>query len=134
MKTRPLLFSLMFALAACTAQAGNGEAFNKARFDELKASGAPVLIDIRADWCPTCKKQGQVLSQFQSENPQCGLTILEVDFDKQKQWVKHFAAPRQSTFVLYEGGEKVWFAVAETRADKIQQAIFDAVEACSSDA
>ncbi len=111
-----------------------GEPFSKERFMELQAAKQPVLIDVRADWCPTCKKQGKILAQFQKDNPQCGLTILNVDFDQQKKWVKHFRAPRQSTLLLYRGEEQVWFSVAETRADVIRQNIFDSVKACSENA
>lgn len=132
MKIHNLFLSLLFVLALSPAHAAGSEAFSEARFAELQATGKPILIDVRADWCPTCKKQGEVLAQFQRDNPQCGLNILEVDFDGQKKWVKHFGAPRQSTLLLFEGGERVWFSVAETRAGKIREAIFDAVEACNA--
>ncbi|WKD50454.1 thioredoxin family protein [Microbulbifer spongiae] len=121
-----IVTSLLFVVPRVSA----GEAFSKERFMELQVAKQPVLIDVRADWCPTCKKQRQILTQFQKDNPQCGLTILEVDFDRQKDWVKHFRAPRQSTLLLYRGTEQVWFSVAETRPDVIRQKIFDSVKAC----
>ncbi|USD20863.1 thioredoxin family protein [Microbulbifer variabilis] len=121
-----LLLSMPFASA--------GEPFSEERFKELQAAKQPVLIDVRADWCPTCKKQGIILAQFQEDNPQCGLTILNVNFDKQKEWVKHFRAPRQSTLLLYRGDKQVWFSVAETRADVIRQNIFNSVKACGENA
>ncbi|WP_444900973.1 thioredoxin family protein [Microbulbifer sp. SSSA007] len=114
--------------------ASAGEPFSEERFKELQAAKQPVLIDVRADWCPTCKKQGIILAQFQEDNPQCGLTILNVNFDKQKEWVKHFRAPRQSTLLLYRGDKQVWFSVAETRADVIRQNIFNSVKACGENA
>ncbi|MFA0811668.1 hypothetical protein [Microbulbifer epialgicus] len=45
----------------------------------------PVLKDVRADWCPTCKKLGMILAQFQKDNFLWGLTIQNVDFDKQRE-------------------------------------------------
>ncbi|MFS1523927.1 thioredoxin family protein [Microbulbifer sp. 2304DJ12-6] len=125
----PTLF--VTSLLLVVPQVSAGEAFSKARFTELQLAKQPVLIDVRADWCPTCKKQKQILTQFQKENPQCGLTILEVNFDEQKEWVKHFRAPRQSTLLLYRGAEQVWFSVAETRPDVIRQNIFNSVKACA---
>jgi thiol-disulfide isomerase/thioredoxin len=78
-----------------------------------------VLVDVWASWCPTCAAQQEVLADFGKEHPDVPLHTLTVDFDTQKEWVKHFGAPRQSTFVLCRGTEKVWFAVAETRREEI---------------
>jgi thiol-disulfide isomerase/thioredoxin len=99
------------------------EPFSEARFKELQAKNQLILVDVSATWCPTCKKQKAIFSDYQRENPDSGLHILNVDFDKQKEWVTFFKAPRQSTLVLYSGSEKVWFSVAETRKEKIVEAI-----------
>lgn len=123
------LFTLMVLLvAALPAHALDKESFSKARFDALQAEGAPVLIDVYATWCPTCAKQREVLEAYQTTNPDSELVILEVDFDDQKEWVKHFKAPRQSTLLLFDGTEQVWFSVAETRKDKIFAALDDLLE------
>jgi hypothetical protein len=39
-----------------------------------------------------------------------------------------FRAPRQSTFVLYKGNQQVWFSVAETRYDIIEENLEKAFE------
>ena len=101
------------------AQALEKESFTQERFDELTANGDTVLVDIYATWCPTCAKQREVLEDFQATNPNSGLHILEVDFDDQKDVVRQFRAPRQSTLYLYKGEEQVWFSVAETDSDVI---------------
>lgn len=95
------------------------EAFSEARFDTLKAANALILVDVAADWCPTCARQHEVLDAYAVANPKSTLHILAVDFDEQKQYVKAFRAPRQSTFVLYRGNTKLWFSVAETRQEVI---------------
>lgn len=95
------------------------EPFTEAKFNTLKKSNSAFLIDVTADWCPTCKKQHEILKDYQILNPNSGITVLEVDFDKQKQWVKYFKAPRQSTFALYKGNKQIWFAVAETKSEAI---------------
>lgn len=125
----PLLV-LMAAFTQLASAAGTTESFTKERFDALQAQGAPVLIDVHAVWCPTCKRQGKILSQFQQNHSQCNLTILKVDFDDQKEWVTHFKAPRQSTLVLYNEGKRVWFSVAETRASAINDALTSNIKEC----
>jgi thioredoxin 1 len=95
------------------------EPFTPQRFAELQNDGALILIDIFADWCPTCAEQQKILARYQSEYKAVPLHILEVNFDEQKEYVRQFAAPRQSTFVLYHGTKRLWFSVAETRPEVI---------------
>ena len=95
------------------------EPFSLERFETLQSEGQVVLIDIFATWCSTCAKQQEVLKSYLNEYPQADFHILEIDFDKDKQWVKHFRAPRQSTLILYRGDEQLWYSVAETRRDVI---------------
>lgn len=104
----------------------NDVRFTKERFDELQERDALILVDVYADWCPTCKSQQEVLADFRQEHPDVGLHVLKVDFDEQKEWVRHFEAPRQSTLILFRGEERLWFGVAENRRDVIFQRILAA--------
>ena len=72
-----------------------------------------------AAWCPTCAQQQKVLAAYRALHPDVPLHILTIDFDNQKEFVRKYGAPRQSTLILYRGEERVWFSVAETRADVI---------------
>lgn len=102
------------------------EAFTKERFEALQAEDALILLDVYADWCPTCAKQQEILKAYQAEYPDVALHILEINFDDQKEWVKEFKAPRQSTLILYKGDEQVWFNVAATSRDVIFTALNEA--------
>lgn len=122
-KLQNLLFLATMVLLSAKALALESEPFTEARFKALQAQDQPILIDISATWCPTCKRQKAILREYQEENPGNGLHILNVDFDNQKEWVTYFKAPRQSTLILYSGKEQVWFSVAETRKEKIVEAL-----------
>ena len=93
--------------------------FDPDRFEQLQQSGAVVLVDVFATWCPTCAKQQEALGAWAAANPDKELHVLVVDYDDDKQWVRHFRAPRQSTLLLYKGRDQFWFSVAETRPDVI---------------
>jgi thiol-disulfide isomerase/thioredoxin len=115
-------FMALALLAAGQASAGT-EAFSEARFTELQAQDALILVDVHADWCPTCKRQTVALDAYEAAHPDVALNRLVVDFDEQKEWVKHFKAPRQSTLLLYRGKAQKWFSVGEIRAEKITEAL-----------
>lgn len=125
----PTMLSAAFlaaVLSASSLAAQSKEAFTQERFHDLQAENALILIDVFADWCPTCAIQQDVLAEFRAEHPEVSLHTLTVDFDEQKEWVSHFDAPRQSTLILYRGEEQLWFSVAETRADRIVNEILAA--------
>lgn len=118
------------ALLAATlglAQAAQ-QAFTEAEFERLQNDGAIILVDVYAEWCPTCAKQHKVLQRYREQNPDKVFHTLVVDFDDDKEWVRHFRAPRQSTLILFAGDRQVWFSVAETGYDEIARQIDKAID------
>lgn len=102
------------------------EPFSPERFAALQAKGEVVLVDIFATWCPVCAEQQRVLSAYREAHPDVRFHVLEVDFDRHKDWVRQFRAPRQSTLILFRGKEQRWYAVAETRREAIFAALHEA--------
>ncbi|MEX1258998.1 MAG: thioredoxin family protein [Gemmatimonadota bacterium] len=129
----PALFGALLTAALITAPgiyaqtttAHVKEDFTEARFAELQAQGAFILVDIFADWCPDCAQQQRVLAAYREAHPAVPLHTLVVNFDTQKDVVTRFRAPRQSTLILFRGSEQLWFTVAETREEVIVQALND---------
>lgn len=99
------------------------EPYSPERFKALQADGALIVLDVFADWCPTCAKQQEVLAAYRKAHPDVTLHVLEIDFDTDKKAVREFRAPRQSTLLIYKGDRQLWFSVAETR----ENVIFDAL-------
>ena len=115
--------AVLLSALACGPVAAGTEPFTEARFTELQAQDALILVDVHADWCPTCKKQAAALDEYEKTRPEVTLHRLVVDFDQQKKWVKHFKAPRQSTLLLFRGTTRQWFSVGETRPAAIAEAL-----------
>ncbi|WP_231757368.1 thioredoxin family protein [Microbulbifer elongatus] len=128
------LITILALGLATSAMAQQNEPFDEARFKALKAAGEVVLVDVFAEWCPTCAKQQEVLKQYRAQNPDKQFHVLVVDFDQDKEWVRHFRAPRQSTLVLFVGEEQTWFSVAETRPEVIARELDKAIAAAQGDA
>lgn len=109
---------LLPLLAAATAFAA-GQAFEPAVFDALQKQGRPVLVDIHANWCPTCRAQEPILSELLETPELKGLTRLTVDFDRQRPVVRSFKAQYQSTLIVFKGGREVGRSTGDTNKDSI---------------
>lgn len=126
-----LFLMLFFHISTVQAQDAEveKEPFTQERFNELREAGAVVLVDIFADWCPTCAKQQKLIQQYRTENPDNEFHILEVDFDDNKRAVRELRAPRQSTVLLFKGNEQYWYSVAETRYEVFERELNKAFNA-----
>lgn len=126
LKTATLALTLALAFPAYALEK---TPFSQDHFESLKADGELVLVDVFADWCSTCARQQEILSDYVEEHPDVDLHILEVNYDKDKDVVRQLRAPRQSTLLLYAGEEQYWYSVAETDRDVIFDTLNRAAEA-----
>lgn len=113
------LFVICALFLSSAVFAGGTMEFTEANFEKLKSEDAIFLIDVHATWCPTCRKQGTVIKEYLKQNPESDLMVLKVDYDKQKEWVKYFKAPRQSTLIMYKGNVETARSIAETDETKL---------------
>jgi len=123
-----MMFFQMYTVQAQSSEVEK-EPFTQERFNELREAGAVVLVDIFADWCPTCAKQQKLIQQYREENPDNEFHVLEVDFDDNKSAVRELRAPRQSTVLLFKGNEQYWYSVAETRYEVFERELNKAFNA-----
>ena len=108
---RPGLFS---AASADTAVPFSAEAFKAAQ-----AAGSPILVEIHADWCPTCKAQKPIIDKLTADPKFKDLKIFRVDFDAMKPEVKKFGAQMQSTLIVFKGSAEKGRSVGDTREASI---------------
>ncbi|WP_417469882.1 thioredoxin family protein [Maricaulis sp.] len=93
--------------------------FTQEGFEAAQAAGHPILVDISATWCPTCRRQGEVIGDILERGEFADLVILKLDWDDQRQIAHGFGARRQSTLVVYRGADEVGRAIAITSDDAI---------------
>ncbi len=110
-----LMAGLLFAAAVWAA----GKPFDQAGFEAAQAAGKPILVEIHADWCPTCRAQEPIVSELMRDAKNAGFVVLRVDFDKQKDVVKRFRSQYQSTLIVFRGKKEVSRSTGETRKDVI---------------
>jgi len=94
--------------------------FNQAAFDAAQAAGKPIIIDVNAPWCPTCKAQAPILSKLRAEPKYSQLVSFSIDFDSQKDLLKKFNVQRQSTLIVFKGKQEAGRSVADTNPASIE--------------
>ena len=111
-----LIAGWLFAVSAWAAV----KPFDQAAFAAAQAAGKPILVEIHADWCPTCRAQDPVISELMREPKNAGFVVLRVDFDGQKDVVKRFHVQYQSTLIVFKGRKEVSRSTGETRKAEIE--------------
>lgn len=61
--------AVIIALASfmSLSMAGEIKPFSQVGFDALSAAGKPVVLDISATWCPTCKAQKPIIDSLMKQ-------------------------------------------------------------------
>ncbi len=122
MSYRSLLIAGLIAgalLGCFPALAAEWKPFSQAALVEAQKEGKPILVDIFAAWCPTCRAQKPILEEFTAEPQYKDMVVLEVDFDSQKDDVRALKAQRQSTLIAYKGKTEMGRSVGDTNANSI---------------
>jgi thioredoxin 1 len=102
--------------------------FDQMRFAAAQQANRPILVDITASWCPTCRAQKPVIDSLAAKPEFKDLTIFEVDFDAQKGVVRAFAAQSQSTLIAFKGKRETGRSVGETQAASIETLVRSALK------
>ena len=106
--------------AAVPALAFQATKFSAGALADAQKSGKPVLVEIHAPWCPTCKAQAPILDKLLGSEKFKAFQTLAVDFDSQKEDVKALKANMQSTLIVYKGDKEVGRSVGVTDAAAIE--------------
>ena len=93
--------------------------FSAEAFKAAQASGSPILVEIHADWCPTCKAQDPILDKLTADPKFKDLKVFRVDFDAMKPVVRQFGAQMQSTLIVFKGSAEQGRSVGDTKEASI---------------
>ena len=101
--------------------------YTQAAFDTLQKEGKPILIEIHAIWCPTCRAQAPIVNSLLKQKEYQTITPLRVDFDTQKDIVKAFGATKQSTLIVFKSGKEVARSTGATSPSAIESLLAKAI-------
>ncbi len=129
--TRRTLLVGVFVIAASGALAQSAATptpkFTQAAFDAAQAAGKSVIVEVSAPWCPTCKAQAPIIKSMKTKPEFSGVTVLEVDFDSQKDVLQKLKVQMQSTLIAFKGKTETARSVGETKAVEIEKLFKSAI-------
>jgi thiol-disulfide isomerase/thioredoxin len=125
---RITLILTCLALVTLQVRAFEAKPFEAASFAAAQSAGKPILIDVFAPWCPTCKAQQVVLEELRQNPAYDAVVVFKVDYDNQKDAVRSFGAQRQSTLIAFNGATETGRSVGDTSADGIEALLKSALK------
>ena len=112
---------LLLLALSMTVSASSLEPFSAQILDDLNAQEKPVLVEVYADWCSTCRRQSPILQELLSDAEFKSISGLKLDWDEQREAAQKLGAPRQSTLVLFAGGQQIDLSVGEANPDRLRE-------------
>lgn len=82
------------------------QAITSSNFDELVATGKPIVLDFWATWCGPCKKIGPVIEALAQEYEEQAI-IGKCDIEEDEDLATRFAVRNIPTVLFIKGGEVV---------------------------
>ncbi len=94
---------LMAVATVNPALAAETRDFDEATFAAAQAQGRPILVDVKAWWCPVCASQSRTIKAITAAPDYKDLLILHINYDKQKPAMRKFAVTKQATLIGFNG-------------------------------
>ena len=129
---RPVFILLSLLAMMTPAFAVTWTDYSPTAFEQAQADGRVILVDVYADWCPTCKAQKPLLDDIAKDAALDDALLVRVNFDTEKAFLAAHRVPRQSTILVFVGEEEVSRSIAETNAERLRTAITAGLPTASS--
>jgi thioredoxin 1 len=100
--------------------AAHAVAFAAQAFEAAQAADRPILLDVTASWCPTCRAQKPILARLLAEPRFAEVVAFEIDYDRQKDVVRRFEVRMQSTLIAFRGRDEIGRSVGDTNPASIR--------------
>jgi len=123
-----LAAALITTPAVATESTTPFEPFSMERLEALQREGRPVLVEVYADWCSTCRRQSPILARLLAEEAFSEVVALKLDWDAQRADARALGAPRQSTLFVFRGSDRRTMSVAETDEAQLRAVLATALD------
>jgi thioredoxin 1 len=126
MKFARTLFVLLSFLTATSVYALEIIPYTPAALAQAQQSGESYALHFHADWCPVCRAQSKVMEELKAD-PSLKVTVLVVNYDKEKSLRKPYGVHTQSTLIAFKGKHETGRLAGESAPEKIRAVLASAL-------
>ena len=101
--------------------------YDAADFMMAQKKGKTIVVDVYADWCPTCRAQAPILDELRAQKQSSDVLFVKVNYDEQKAFLRRHRIPRQSTVLVFNGMEEKARSIAQTDRKALRSAVLGAL-------
>ncbi len=101
--------------------------YDAAEFVMAQKKGKTIIVDVYADWCPTCRAQAPILEELRKERQGKDVLFVKVNFDDEKAFLREHRIPRQSTVLVFDGMTEKARSIAQTNRTKLRGVVLGAL-------
>jgi thioredoxin 1 len=121
-----IVLATALALASSLTHALTVAPYTPAALAAAQQAGEPVVLHFHASWCPTCRAQDKVFDALKAD-PSLKVTLMEVDYDKEKAFEKQMHVTAQSTLIVFHGATERSRSTGETDPARLKSTLQSAV-------
>ncbi len=127
-KSLTIAIVALFAAVPMAAYAAvSWTSYSASSFAAAQQQGKIIVVDVHADWCPTCRAQQPILDELRQDERFADAIFVRVNFDDDKAFLRAHRIPRQSTILVFEGREEKARSIAETNRERLRAMILGAI-------
>ncbi|MBW8779531.1 MAG: thioredoxin family protein [Burkholderiales bacterium] len=119
-------FAASLLLASCWSQALTLAPYSQSALAAAQKAGAPVVLHFHANWCPTCRAQDKAFEALKAD-PSLNVTLMQVDYDKEKALEKQMHVTAQSTLIVLHGATERSRSTGETDPARLKSTLQSAL-------
>lgn len=101
--------------------------YDASEFMMAQKKGKTIVVDVYADWCPTCRAQAPILEELRTEKQSSDVLFVKVNFDEEKAFLRQNNIPRQSTVLVFKGMEEKARSIAQTDRNALRSVVLGAL-------
>ena len=103
------------------------ETYDDGEFMMAQKKDKTIVVDVYADWCPTCRAQAPILDELREAHQSDDVLFVKVNYDDEKDFLRAHRIPRQSTVLVFKGMDEVARSIAETDRSRLRSVVLGAL-------
>lgn len=121
-----LAFAASLLLASTLSHALTVAPYTPAALAAAQKAGEPLVLHFHASWCPTCRAQDKAFDALRAD-PSLKVTLMEVDYDREKAREKQLKVTAQSTLIVFRGATERGRSTGETDPARLKSTLQSAL-------